>query len=174
MKTRILVVTLVVMMMSVLFVNGQEAQAQAPLEAMPRSVIFDLFAALNVGDMDSALASFGEDASLGDSAGGRTYLNSAQIAARLAGWQHEGRQYRILQESTFNVARGLDVVFSDVEVSDEGMAWGQQSIVGLVYNGQIQRLDVAKMRLTPIQYWNVSGATVEGSNETAVLDSWEW
>ncbi len=48
---------------------------------------------------------------------------------------------------------GLDIVTSEVEISDRGIAWGQQTVMAVVYDGQIQKLYVTGFRLTPSQYW---------------------
>jgi hypothetical protein len=152
MKKRTLVATLVAVMCAVLVGVGG-AQAQVPMSATTSSVLLDLNAALNAGDMSAALAAYAGEVSLRVGAGSQWYVSADQIAAQLEKWQSDSsRQYRVLSESTINVARGVDVVFSEVEVSDSGLAWGQESIITQIYNGKIQRLDVTGMRPIPISY----------------------
>jgi hypothetical protein len=152
MKARILVAILMAIV-SVFVMNGPGAQAQAPGQAVAGSVVFDLFAAISAGDMDSAMTTFAESASLGSRVNSTRYLGAEQIAAQLEDWHRDGRQYRVLQESIITLARGLNVVFSEVEVSDSGLVWGLETIESQVYNGRIQRLDVTGIRLIPIPYW---------------------
>lgn len=153
MKTRISAVILVATV-SVLFTSPLATQAQAPAQAVLGSVVNDVFNAVNAEDTQSALSLFADKATLDDRISGKAYISSEEIAAMLQGWERDGRQYRVTQESTINLARGLDAVFSQIEVSDSGFAWGEETTVALVYNGKIQRLDVTGVHLIPIQHWH--------------------
>lgn len=140
MKTRVLAVILVVMVLSILFVGGQQVQAQVPSGVVSLLAVDNLFEAINAGDMDLALESFASGA-------------TAEIVGMLESWQREGRQFRVLQDRVTNVVADMDIVTSDVEISDRGIAWGQQTIVSVTYNDQIQKLYTTNIKLTPWQYW---------------------
>lgn len=136
MKTRILGVILVVLVLSVLFVSGQ-AQAQVPSAALSVVAVDELFTALNAGDIDLAAASFGFGAAVQE----------------LEGWHKEGRQYSVLGDEVTSLFSGMDIVTSDVEISDRGVAWARETVRSVVYDGLIQKLYVTDIELTPSQYW---------------------
>ena len=157
MKARTLTMVVAVMVLSVLFVGGQAAEAQVAPEALPAVVVESLFAALNEGDLDSAMTAFAAGATAENRPGGQAYLDLDQIAAMLEGWQRGDREYEVLGEEITSVITSavdnLDIVTSEVEISDRGIAWGRQTIMAVVYDGQIQKLYVTRFRLTPSQYW---------------------
>jgi hypothetical protein len=153
MKARILTVVVAVMVLSVMFLSGQAVQAQVQPEALSAVAVENLFVALNEGDLGSAMATFAMGASAENRLGGQAYLDLDQIGAMLEGWQRDGREYEVLGDAITNVTSGLDIVTSEVEISDRGIAWGQQTVMAVVYDGQIQKLYVTGFRLTPSQYW---------------------
>lgn len=153
MKARVLTIVVAVMVLSALFVGGQAVQAQGAPEALSALALENLFAALSEGDLDSAMTTFAAGAAAENRLRGRAYLDLDQIAAMLEGWQRDGREYQVLGDAITNVTSGLDIVTSEVEISDGGIAWGHQMVMAVVYEGQIQRLYVTGMELTPSQYW---------------------
>jgi hypothetical protein len=153
MKAKILSTVATVMVLSVLFLSGQATQAYAQPGAFPVLSIDNLFAALNESDVDSALLTFAPGALAESRPRQQAYLNLDEIASMLEGWQGDGREYQVLQHEITNIGAGLDMVWSEVEISDRGVAWGREEILTVVYSGQIQRLLVTGMRLTPFQYW---------------------
>ncbi len=153
MKARILAVTLVVMILSALLLGGRPAQAQGDSRALSVEAVEGLFAALDGGNADSALAFFVPGASVQNWPSRRTYLDADQIAAMLSHWQLTGRRYSVLTDAVVGATNGLDIVTADVEISDRGLTWGQQRLTAVVHEGQIQRLYITHMRLTPWQYW---------------------
>jgi hypothetical protein len=126
MKAQVLTVVLAVMVLSGLFFGGQVVEAQPePISAL---TVESLFAALNQGDTDAV--------------------------SMFAAWHRDGRRYAAIGDDQItSLANGLDIVRSEVEISDGGVAWAQQSIMAVVYHGRIQRIYVTGMRLTPWQYW---------------------
>ncbi len=77
-------------------------------------------------------------------------------------WGKEGRQFVVLRQEVTNVTTGLDIVASEVEISDHGVAWARETVTAVVYDGLIQagvydgliqKLYVNEFRLTPWQYW---------------------
>ena len=146
MKTKRLVVTLGVMVLSILLANGFQSEARPVLAA------HGLFTALNSSDTDSALASFAPGATVENRISGVTYRNSDQIAAMLEGWSKDGRQYTILNEQVTYVASGLDLVTSEVAVHDSGVEW-REELMAVVYDDQIQNLYLRNIQLAPSQEW---------------------
>lgn len=139
---KLLVVTFLVIVMSLLFVNGQQVQASG----LSTLAVDNLFTSLNAGNMVAAESLFTDEATV-------TYLDVDRTHVSLENWQRQGRQYRLLSHKVTNVTTGLDMVSSNVEISDSGIAWGRATIITVVYNGQINNLYVRGSQLTPWQYW---------------------
>lgn len=150
MKTRM--VALILMVMSVLLVSGQSVQAQIRSESVAALPVDALYTGLSAGSADSALAAFTEDATVQNRRRGTTYSGRDEVAAMLAGWHKPGRQYHIRVRHVTNLANGLDLITSDVELSDHGVLWGRETLMAVVQDGKIQRLYVTA-RLRPEQYW---------------------
>jgi len=146
MKTKRLAVTLGVLVLSMLVVNGFQSEARPVLAA------HGLYTALNSSDTDSALASFAPGAIVENRISGVTYRNSDQIAAMLESWSRDGRQYTILSEQVTYVTSGVDIVTSEVEIHDRGVEW-REEIMAVVYGDQIQNLYLTSAQLTPSADW---------------------
>jgi hypothetical protein len=146
MKTKRLAVTLGVMALSILLANGFQSEVQPVLAA------HGLFTALNSGDPESALNSFAPGATVENRISGVTYLDADQITAMLETWSKDGRQYTILEEEVTYVTRGLDLVTSEVEITDHGVVW-RETLMAVVQDDQIQKLYLKNVQLTPSQDW---------------------
>jgi hypothetical protein len=134
------------MVLSILLANGFQSESRPVLAA------HGLFTALNSGDADTALASFAPEATVQNRISGVTYRNPDQIAAMLESWSKDGRQYTILEEEVTYVTRGLDLVTSEVEITDHGVAW-REKLLTVVQDDQIQKLYLKNVQLAPSQDW---------------------
>jgi hypothetical protein len=148
MMKKSLVLTLAVALIATVLLGGAAVQAQFEAPSMPTLAIDSLFSALNEGDVNSALDAFDTRASARTLPSGESYL-----AVMLEGWNREGRHFAFTNDAVTRIAPGLEMVTSDVEITDRGVTWGRQRILAVVYNGKIQRLQVVHTRLTPFQYW---------------------
>jgi len=148
-----LVLTLAVALIATILMSGAAAPAQAEAQPLPTLALDSLFSALNEGDVISALDAFDARASVENLPGGESYLDADQIAVMLEGWNREGRHFAAAHGEVTRIAPGLEMVLSDVEITDRGVTWGREKMLAVVYNGKIQRLHVIHARLTPFQYW---------------------
>lgn len=148
MKTRAIAIAvaavITVMVMSVLFLNGREVHASS----VSSVAVDNLFTALDVNDSATAGNAFAEGAVVHNRVTNEMYSGPDEIAVMLESWMKEGRQHDVYVKETINVTSGLDLVVSDVDISDHGVAWGRETIIALVYKGQILRLDVTDFQLT--------------------------
>ena len=103
--------------------------AQASVE--PIVTVDSFFAALNTGDHEAAVASFTPDA-VATLARGETYGGQAEIADLVQLMEHPGRHYEIVQARMID-----DTVSFTVEVSDQGVRWGEATIVVEVQAGKV-------------------------------------
>jgi hypothetical protein len=129
MKAKVLVVVVAILILSA-FGSGQAVEAQVPSKVLPTLAVENLFAALSRGDVELALA-----------------------AGMLEGWHRDGRQYEMLGDRITNIASGLELVTSEVEIADRGVTWGKHAIMAVVFDGQVQKIYTTGFRLTPSQYW---------------------
>lgn len=143
MKGRILAVVLSASVGLVLLFNGQEAKANHD----PVSTINMIFSALNSGKVDTAVASFAEDAIFENRVRDETYSGVSEIRQVLQGMARDGRQFAIVDTEMEG-----DTITAEVEVSDGGIVWGTETIVALVKDGKLQTFNVAAFRL---ELWKI-------------------
>jgi len=138
MKVRIFAVALVAMVVSVLFLNGGPAQADV------RAIVAvdNLFTALNAGQVDTAMASFAEDAVVENWVRDETYVGADEISQMLQAMPHQNRQFDIVRVEMVG-----DTVTLDVEISDRGHTWGTETYVAEVSDGKLQTLTVTAVNL---------------------------
>jgi hypothetical protein len=153
MRKKSLVLTLAVALIATTLIGGTALKAQVDVEALPSLALDSLFSALNEGDTVSALNAFDTGASVTNLPIRESYLDADEIAGMLEEWNRDGRRFAIATGAVTSIAPGLEMVTSDVEITDRGVTWGSQRLLGVVYNGKIQRLYVVHARLTPSQYW---------------------
>jgi len=153
MMKRGLVLTLAVALIATILMSGAAVQAQVEAESLPTLALDRLFSALNEGDTISALNAFDTRASVENLPARESYLDVDQIAGMLEEWNREGRHFAVASGAVTSIAPGLEMVTSDVEITDRGVTWGRQRLLVVVYDGKIQRLYVVHARLTPSQYW---------------------
>jgi hypothetical protein len=152
-KRKALVLTLAVALMATLWMSGAAAPVQVEAQPLPTLAIDSLFSALNEGDTASALEAFDVSASVENLPGEESYLDLDEIAVMLEAWNREGRQFAVSNGAATSIAPGLEMVISDVEITDGGITWGRERMLAVTYNGKIQRMYVVHARLTPSQYW---------------------
>ncbi len=153
MRKKSLVLTLAVALIATIAMSGAAAAAQVEAQPLPTRALESLFSALNEGDTLSALDTFDTAASIENRPAGESYLDVGQIAAMLDGWNREGRHFAVAHSEVTRIRPGLEMVLSDVEITDRGVTWGREEMLAVTYNGKIQRLYVIHARLTPSQYW---------------------
>jgi hypothetical protein len=153
MKKKGLFLTLAVALIATIGMSGAVAPAQVEAQSVPALALDSLFSALNEGNTKSALGAFDARASVENLPGGESYFDLEQIAAMLEGWNREGRHFAVAHGAVTSIAPGLEMVVSDVEITDRGVTWGSERLLVVVHNGKIQRLYVVHARLTPSQYW---------------------
>jgi len=138
MKVRIFAVALIAMVVSVLFLNGGPAQADV------RAIVAvdNLFTALNAGQVDTAMASFAQDAVVENWVRDETYVGADEIRQMLQAMPHQNRQFDIVRVEMVG-----DTVTLDVEISDRGHTWGTETYVAEVSDGKLQTLTVTAVNL---------------------------
>lgn len=139
MKTRILLVVLVGLVITVLFLTGSQAQAGI----QPVLVVDNVFGAISSGDVDTALAAFAEDAVFDNSVRNETYVGTEEIRQVLQVMQHEGRHFDIVWVEMVG-----DTITLSVEISDRGIAWGLETFQAEIKDGKVQSLETQGIRLT--------------------------
>lgn len=139
MKTRILLVVLVGLVITVLFLTGSQAQAGI----QPVLVVDNVFGAISSGDVDTALAAFAEDAVFDNSVRNETYVGTEEIRQVLQAMQHEGRHFDIVWVEMVG-----DTITLSVEISDRGIAWGLETFQAEIKDGKVQSLETQGIRLT--------------------------
>jgi limonene-1,2-epoxide hydrolase len=143
MKGRRLVSVFAVMVVMVL--SSSVRQAQAGIE--PVLVINHVFAALNSGDVDAAVASFAEDVTAENVVSAKKYSGASEIRQMLEEMQQEGRLFDIVE-----VQMDGDTITAKVEVSDRGYVWGTEIIEAAVKGGKLQTFTVKAFRL---ELWRI-------------------
>lgn len=139
MKTRILLVVLVGLAITVLFLTGGQAQAGI----QPVLVVDNVFGAISSGDVDTALAAFAGDAVFDNSVRNETYVGTEEIRQVLQAMQHEGRHFDIVWVEMVG-----DRITLSVEISDRGIAWGLETFQAEIKDGKVQSLETQGIRLT--------------------------
>jgi hypothetical protein len=104
--------------------------AQASVE--PIFTVNSFFTALNAGDRKGAVAAFTPDA-VATLARGETYGGQAEIADLVQLMEHPGRHYEIVQARMVD-----DTLTLNVEVSDQGIRWGEETIEAEVQGGKLR------------------------------------
>jgi limonene-1,2-epoxide hydrolase len=143
MKGRILVPVLAGMAVWVLLLAVR--QAQAGIE--PVLAVNHIFAALNSGDVDTAVNSFAEDATAENLVRKETYSGVSEIRKMLDQMQREGRRFEIVE-----IQMNGDTITAKVEVSDGGLVWGTETIEAVVKGGRLQTFTVTDFRL---ELWRI-------------------
>jgi ketosteroid isomerase-like protein len=113
--------------MTLATLNMPSAQASV----QPIVTVDSFFTALNAGDLTAAVAVFTPDATA-TLARGETYAGQAEIANLVQLMEHPGRRYEIVQAHMVD-----DTVSFTVEVSDQGVRWGEATIVAEVQAGKL-------------------------------------
>ena len=121
------VLATLVILMTLATLNMPSAQASV----QPIVTVDSFFTALNAGDLTAAVAVFTPDATA-TLARGETYGGQAEIAALVQLMEHPGRHYEIVQARMAD-----DTVSFTVEVSDQGVRWGEATIVAEVQAGKL-------------------------------------
>lgn len=103
--------------------------AQASVK--PVFIVNSFFTALNTDDHKAAVAVFTPDATA-TLARGETYGGQAEIADLVQLLEHPGRHYEIVQAHMVD-----DTLTLNVEVSDQGIRWGEATIVAEVRAGKL-------------------------------------
>jgi hypothetical protein len=113
--------------------------AQASVE--PIFAANSFFTALNAGNHEAAVAAFTPDATA-TLARGETYRGSADILDLVQLMEHPGRHYEIVQARMAN-----DTLTLNVEVSDQGIRWGEATIIAEVQAGKLHTFQETAFRL---------------------------
>jgi limonene-1,2-epoxide hydrolase len=103
--------------------------AQASVEPIVAANSF--LTALNTGDHKAAVAAFTPDATA-TLARGETYRGQAEIADLVQLMERPGRHYEIVQ-----IRMADDTLTLTVEVSDQGIRWGEETFVAEVQGGKL-------------------------------------
>ena len=143
MKGKVVVTTLVGMAILVLLLPARLAQAGIE----PVMLVNHIYAALNSGDLDTAAASFAEDATAENLVRKESYSGVNEIRQMLQGMQREGRQYEIVQ-----VQMDGNTITARVEISDRGFVWGSETIEAEVKDGRLQTFSLKGIRL---ELWRI-------------------
>ncbi len=114
--------------------------AQAGIE--PVLAVDHIYAALNSGDLDTAVASFAKDATAENLVRKETYSGENEIRQMLQGRQREGRRYDIVK-----IQMDGGTITAKVEISDRGFVWGTETIEAVVKDGRLQTFTLKDIRL---------------------------
>lgn len=113
--------------------------ARACVEA---PVVDALFAALNNGDIDTAVATFDAEATVEVLPQHEKYLGGAEIRPVLQAMQHQGRHFEVVGGQITG-----DNITLTVEISDRGRVWGTQTIIARVNGDKLHALQVSGVQL---------------------------
>lgn len=144
MKGRILAVALTVVMVLAVFLTGTQAQVGIG----PEPAVESLFARLNSGDLDQALAAFSEDAVARNLVQGRTFAGTREIRQMLAEMVRPNRRLEIVSLQAVG-----DQTIVTAEVSDRGLAWGTEVIAVGLQDGKVRSFDLIEFRL---ELWKIA------------------
>jgi ketosteroid isomerase-like protein len=143
MKGKIIVAALLVISGLFFFANSQQAQANIE----PVLLVDNTFAAINAGDVESAVTLFAQDAIAENRVRSKTYQGTSEIRQMLQGMHREGRVYEIVE-----LKMNGDLITMIVEVSDRGYVWGTETIEATVVDGVVQAFNVLSIRL---ELWRI-------------------
>ena len=101
----------------------------------------DLYESLNAGDIDGALSVFAEDAVLKSNLTKGEWAGREEIGALLESRMRDGREFQVVSHYT---REGLELI---VEVSDNGIVWGRETIEAMIEGGMIRELTTTGFRL---------------------------
>ena len=138
MKGKVVVTTLVGIALLALFLPVRLAQAGIE----PVLMVDHIYNALNSGDLDTAVASFAEDATAENRVRKETYNGEKEIRQMLEGRQREGRRYEIV-----NIQMVGNTITAKVEISDRGFVWGTETIEAELKDGRLQTFTLKEIRL---------------------------
>jgi limonene-1,2-epoxide hydrolase len=138
MNGKVVVTALVRMVILALFLPVRLAQAGIE----PVLTVDHIYAALNSGDLDTAVASFAENATAENMVRKETYSGEHEIRQMLQGRQREGRRYDIVK-----IEMAESMITAKVEISDGGFVWGTETIEANVMDGKIQTFTLKDIRL---------------------------
>lgn len=127
----------------VLLVNGQAALASHGDE----SALENVYASLNAGDVDAALASFAEGASAENAVRLESYRGLSEIRQMLDGMERAGRRFEIVAAEVSG-----DMITAEVEVSDRGIVWGTEVVSGKLDGDHLMDFSVDAFRL---ELWRI-------------------
>lgn len=131
------IAAILVMLVTLVPLNVPLAQASVK----PVFVVDSFYTALNAGDHETAVASFTPDA-VATLARGETYRGQADIADLVQFLERPGRHYEIVQ------ARMVDNTLTlNVEISDQGIRWGEETIVVEVQGDKLHTFHETAIRL---------------------------
>lgn len=139
MKMKRFVLLLVGLMTFVLPVSVAADHLPYPIRA-PFAVT-DLYGSLNAGDIDGALSAFAEDAVVKSNLSNEEWAGTEEIAALLESRIRDGREFQAVSHYT---REGLEL---SVEVSDNGIAWGEETIEAKIEDGLITEFTTTAFRL---------------------------
>ena len=131
------IAAILVMLATLVPLNVPLAQASVK----PVFVVDSFFSALSAGDHEAAAASFTPDA-VATLARGETYRGQADIAALVQLMERPGRHYEIVQAHMVD-----DTLTLNVEVSDQGIRWGEETIVAEVQGDKLHTFHETAFRL---------------------------
>ena len=115
--------------------------AAAAADTQPLNVAIGYEQALNLGDPDAMTALFADDAVFYRHIGGQAITGQAAIREALAPWARENRTYEIV---SLNMTG--DEMTLVVDISDQGVTWGRQTLRAVVEDGLIQSLEPVAFR----------------------------
>jgi ketosteroid isomerase-like protein len=138
MKGKVVVTALVGIALLALFLPVRLAQAGIE----PVLMVDHIYTALNSGDLDTAVASFAEDATAENRVRKETYNGEQEIRQMLEGRQREGRRYEIV-----NIQMYGNTITAKVEISDRGFVWGTETIEAELKDGRLQTFILKEIRL---------------------------
>jgi hypothetical protein len=143
MKGRIFFSTFAGMAVLVLLLTVRQAQASIG----PVLAVNNIFTALSSGDVDTAVASFAEDAQAENLVLEETYSGVSEIRQMLQRMQREGRRFDIVEVQMYG-----DTIRALVEVSDGGFVWGTETIEAEVKDFKMQNFTVTDFQL---ELWRI-------------------
>jgi hypothetical protein len=103
--------------------------------------VTDLYGSLNAGDIDGALSAFAEDAVVKSNLSNEEWAGTEEITALLESRIRDGRKFQVVSHYT---RESLELT---VEVSDNGIAWGRETLEATVEDGMIKELTTTGFRL---------------------------
>ena len=143
MKGRIFAIVVFVLFGAALLLSGRQAEASSHSVAAFDSVL----TALNSSEVDTAVASFTDDAIARNLVRAETYDGTAEIRQMLLGMQRDGRRFDLV-----DIKREGDLFTARVEVSDDGIVWGTETIEATLKGDKLQSFTVKAFLL---ELWRI-------------------